>query len=753
MTTVAERKVIGKRATKVDALDRVTGKAVFGADFAMPGTLHGKVLRSPHPHAIIKKIDYSKALAVPGVKAVVTSADFPIAGAGTAGGELLINISDLRRLVVAEDKALFAGHPIAAVAATNPHIAEQALDLIQVDYEVLPPVENAIQGMQPQAPLLDSNRYTQSLGEKSSKPSNIATIHHLERGDVDKAFQECNVVIERRYETQMVHQGYIEPQACSALVDADGKITVWTTSQGSFNVKGQLVALLQLPQNMVKVVPLEIGGGFGGKIIVMLETLAVMLSKKSGRPVKMVMSREEVLKATGPGSPTYIKLKTGVKGDRLYAVEGEFIYDAGAFPGSPVGAGLNVALGPYKVENMRVKGYDVVTNKPRVQAYRAPGGTPAAYAMESQVDLMAEAMDMDPVEFRLRNGVQEGDLMANNQPFNRIGLKEVLERVKSHPSWNIPINGKYRGRGVASGFWTGAQLTSSAQVQVNADGTLSLMTGAVDLTGTRTTMQQICAEEFGVTPDKVHVSVGDTESVGYTDVSGGSRITYSMGTAVNRASQDAIAQMKQRAANQLKVNAEDIEFADGWFRVKGDPEKEVSFLELARTSRRGDGPIIGKGVVSKLAPAPEFAAHVVDVEVDPETGKVNVLNYTAFQDVGFAVNPTQVEGQMQGGASQGIGWALTEEYVWDKGILRNATLLDYRMPTALDLPMINTEIIEVPASDGPYGVRGVGEVPIVPPAGALANAVAKATGVRLYQLPMSPERVLKALRDKAKDKA
>ncbi len=748
---------MGTRVPKVDAPERVTGSAIFGADFSLPSMLHGKVLRSPHPHARIKGIDYTKALALEGVKAVVTCKDLPPkeTAVGTAGGELLIDIAHLRQTVVAHDKALYDGHPVAAVCATSPYIAQDALDLIEVDYEPLPVVENALDAMRPDSPLLHDDLYTETLGAKPDRPSNIAKHIELGRGDVEAGLREADVTIENTYTTSMVHQGYIEPQACVAEVRPDGRATVWTTTQGSFNIKKQLVIMLQVPHSQLRVVPLEIGGGFGGKIYVILEPLAVLLARKSGRPVKMVLTREEVFKATGPGSPTVIKIKTGARRDGiLTAISAELIYDAGAFPGSPVSAASIVGVTPYKVANLKVDGYDVLTNKPRVQAYRAPGGTPVAFAVESNMNMLAHALSMDPLEFRMKNAVEEGDPDAADQPLNRVGLKQVLERVAMHPAWTGKLEGVNRGRGMALGYWMGASLASSCNVSVNSDGTISLLLGSVDVTGVRTTMVQVAAEELGISPEDVSVTVGDTESVGYTDLSAGSRTTYSMSAAVREACLDALAQLKRRAATLLEVGEDAIEYRERTFRSRVSPDKSISLADVAKDSiQQGTGPITAKGTNNRLKSAHQFAAHVADVEVDPETGKVTLLNYTTFQDVGLAVNPQQVEGQMQGGATQGIAWALTESYYHEKGKLLNASLLDYRIPTALDMPMIGTELIEVPASDGPYGIRGVGEVPISPPPGAIADAIYNATGVRVTSLPMTPETVFWTIQAAKKEPA
>lgn len=750
-TTKTMDTYIGKSVEKVDALDRVTGKASFGADIHLPGMLHGKVLRSPHPHARIKKIDTEKALALSGVEAVITANDLPPIDRveGTVGGELLVSLLDLRKMTIAHDKALYDGHSIAAVAATTPEIAAQALDLIEVDYEILPTVEDAINAMEPSASLLHEDLYTKTLGERSNKPSNIAMYTESNRGSLDEGLANADLIHETTYSTKMVHQGYLEPTTAVAWVQADGKATIWSSTQGTFGIRRSLAQLLEFPLHKINVIPMEVGGAFGGKIYAILEPLAMLLSDKTRRPVKMVMSRAEVFRATGPGSPMHATIKTGTKKDgTLTACYAKIIMDAGAFPGSPIGGASVVSFGPYKVDNLKIEGYDVVTNKPRVQAYRAPGGTPIAFAVESHLDEVAEKLGIDPLDFRMINAAEEGDRGTNDQPYNRIGVKDVLKRISAHPCWKTPLDmGTHRGRGLALGYWQGATLTSSASIIVNSDGTITMLSGQVDLTGTRTTMQQIVAQEMQVPIENVTVRVGDTESTTYTDLSAGSRTGYSLGAAAHAACKDAISHLKIHAATQFEVDPADIEYTQGKFWVRENSEQNVTLAALAQNStRRASGPISGYGTVTRLQAAHQFAGHVVDVEVDIETGKVSILRYTTFQDVGKAINPVQVEGQMQGGAVQGIGWALTEYYHYKDGVLKNPTLLDYRIPTSLDIPMIDTEIIEVPASDGPYGVRGVGEVPIVPPAAALANAIYRATGTRMYSLPMTPEEVFKATR-------
>lgn len=749
----SELRYVGKRIPRVDAPERVTGQAAYGADIHLPGMLYGKAVRSPHPHARIKKIDTNKSQTVPGVKGIITAADLPaVEQAGVSfGGELMIALEHLRQFTLARDKVLFDGHTVAVVAATTPEAAEYAAELVDVEYEILPPVETVLEAMESGAPLLHDNLYTVTLGQRPTIPSNIAMITESSRGNVEKAFQESDVVLENTYETKMVHQGYIEPQAATARVEADGHVTVWTCTQGTYNVQRQLSALLEIPQDKLNIVPMEIGGGFGGKIYTILEPLVIMLAQKTHRPVKMVLTRAEVFRATGPGSPAYMTVKTAANRDgKLTACYAKIVLDAGAFPGSPTAGASLVSFGPYNVDNLCIEAYDVVTNKPRVQAYRAPGGTQVGFAVESHMDQMAEVLGIGALDFRKINAVREGDLMTNDRPYSRIGLKDVLERVETHPAWTEPLEGTGRGRGLAVAFWLGTGPTSSVLVTIHSDGTVTHQSGQVDLTGTRTTMQQVTAEELQVPIEYVSVRVTDTNSSPYTDLSAGSRTTRALGTATQYGCKDALNQMKGHAANQLNVDISDVEYADRRFWVRNDSGRSMSWEDVAKASvRRHSGPVVGKGAVTRLQNAQAFAAHIADVEVDSETGKVKVLRYTAFQDVGKALNPTQVEGQMQGGAFQGIGWALTESYCYVDGKLTNPNLLDYRIPTALDLPMIDTEIIEVPISDDAYGARGVGEVPIVPPAAAIANAIYWAVGVRMRNLPMTPEAVFWAIQEKS----
>jgi xanthine dehydrogenase molybdenum-binding subunit len=645
---------------------------------------------------------------------------------------------------------------VAAVAATSPHIAEEALQLIQVDYEVLPSVLTLQDAMKEDAPLLHQDMTTRfrverfGRGDDTGNKSNIAGHIQHKLGDVVKGFKEAQVIVEREFHTQTVHQGYIEPHVSTASWSPDGRVTIWTSTQGAFAIRSATAAILGIPESQVKVIPLEIGGGFGAKAITYLDPVAAVLSRKTGRPVKMLMSRKEVFEGTGPTSATYMRCKIGATREgEITAGQLYLAYEAGAFPGSPVGGGALTGLAPYKIENVLVDGYDVVCNKQKVQAYRAPGQPQAAFAVEAVIDELAEQLAMDPLEFRLKNAVKEGDRMPNGVAHSRFGCREVEEAMKAHPHYNTPLEGPNRGRGVAVGFRWQAGQTSSATINVNSNGTINLITGSVDIGGTRTAVAMQAAEVLGLKAEEVFPTVVDTDTIGYTATTGGSRIAFDTGLAAITAAEEVKRQMMTRAALIWEVQVEDVEFRDGIFLCRKNPEDRITFKELAGRLVRTGGPITCSASANSTGVGPIFAGNIVDVEVDPETGKVDILRYTAFMDAGQAVHPSYVEGQMQGGTVQGIGWALNEEYFYTQGgAMANSSFLDYRMPTSLDVPMIDTVIIEVPNPRHPFGLRGVGEVPIIPPLAALANAIYHATGVRMNKLPMSPSAILEALETK-----
>ena len=732
--------VVGTRPIRHDGADKVTGRALYGADFDTAGLLHGKILRSPHAHARIRSVDTSAAEALPGVAAVVVSADFASdADAVIDLGESETTLKWLRDNVLASDKALYRGHAVAGVAAANPHVAEEAVALIKVDYEVLPPVVTVEQAMADGAPILHDSLKTKELGEETDTVSNVAEHFQHKKGDTAKGFAEADVVVEREYRAKTVHQGYIEPHNATALWNADGRLHVWCSTQGAFTVRDAMAQLLDMPVSNIRVTPMEIGGGFGGKIPVYLEPVAALLSRKTGQAVKMVMSRADVFEASGPTCGSWSRVKIGAKRDgTITAAEVDLACEAGAYPGSPVGAGAMCALAAYDIENGSVDGYDVVVNKPKTAAYRAPGAPNAAFAVEQAVDELAQKLGMDPIDLRLKNAAKEGTRRVDGPTFNRVGLVETLEAMRDHPHYSAPL-GENQGRGVAVGFWFNIGFDSAVNLAVNADGTVNLTEGSTDIGGTRASIAMQAAEVLGIPAEDIRPSVVDTDSIGFTAVTGGSRTTFATGWAAYEAAQSVKSQMIERAAKIWEVDADSVEMDKGVISSKSDPELSVTFAELAAQLGGSGGGISGAASVSPTGVGGSFAGNIVDVEVDPETGKTDVTRFTAFQDVGKAIHPSYVEGQMQGGSVQGIGWALNEEYYMNEdGGMVNSTLLDYRMPTSLDLPMIDTVIVEVANPGHPFGVRGVGEANIVPPTPAVANALQRATGRRLFETPMNP---------------
>jgi xanthine dehydrogenase molybdenum-binding subunit len=741
--------VLGQRPVRHDGADKVTGKAVYTSDLQLPGAAqaHGRIVRSPHAHARIKKIDASQALKMPGVLAVVTHADFPDLAAkfavmGEAGA---VNLAHLAANCLANKKVLYRGHAVAAVAATSPHLAEEAAAKIQVEYEVLPSVTWVLDAMKPDAPILHDDLRTDEMGKKGDQPTNVTVKMVFEKGNIADGFQQADAVIEREFRTASVHQGYIEPHAATAMWNEDGRLKVWCATQGAFNARQQVAELLQIPLSRVVVVPCEIGGGFGGKIAVYLEPVAALLSRKCGRPVKMTMQRNEVFEGTGPTPGSFVRVKLGAKKDgTLVAGEAWLAYDCGGFPGGVVGPGAMCVFSCYDLPHARVEAYDVVNNKPHTQAYRAPGSTQAAFACEQVVDELCQKLKLDPIEFRLKNAAKEGTRRVDGPVYPRIGFVETLEAAKKSEHWKSKLSGKNRGRGIAAGFWFNIGGASSCSASVSDDGSVNLVEGSTDIGGTRTSVAMQLAETLGITAEDVRPQVADTDSVGYTFLTGGSRVTFATGLAAYKLGLDLQEKMKDRAARLWDCQPADVRVEDGVYCHNGE---RLTFKELAgKIAAKSLEPVVGQASVAPEGSTNGFGVHIADVEVDPDTGKVTVLRYTAIQDAGKAVHPSYVEGQMQGGAVQGIGWALNEEYWFDdQNRMRNASFLDYRMPTSLDVPMIDTIIVEVPNPSHPFGVRGVGETPIVPPPATIANAIHAATGKRFTELPMSPPKVWKGL--------
>jgi CO/xanthine dehydrogenase Mo-binding subunit len=746
----ASLKVVGTRPIRPDGVDKVIGRAAFGADMTMPGMLWGKVKRSPHAHARIVSIDTGKALALPGVKAVVTAADFPeIPSEEAFIGEGPMNFRDLSYNCMAHRKVLYDGHAVAAVAAISPAIAEEALDLIDVQYEVLPYVIDVEDAMKPDAPVLHDDLFTSGVDPKPAKPSNIAKRITFTKGDFATGWKEAEVTIERRYTSQPVHQAYIEPHACVVSIGADNQCTIFSSSQGQFMVRAYCAKLLGIDLANIRAIPAEIGGGFGGKTLVYLEPVALALAKKTGRPVKIVMSREEVFRGTGPAAGGVYEVKLGAKKDgRIVAAELVVKLQAGAFPGSPVGPACMCGFAMYDIPHVSIVGYDVVSNRPKVAAYRAPGAPNSTFGTESCLDELARMLNIDPLKLREINAAKDGSKAAHGPTWANIGYLQTVEAAQNHPHMKIPL-GPNQGRGIASGFWFNIGGESSASVHINEDGTASVVEGNPDIGGSRASMAMMAAEVLGLPYEQVRPIVGDTSQAGYCFLTGGSRVTFATGMAVTQAAEKVVAELKKRAAMIWDISPEAVEWKDGKAYPAGPNAgsfEPLSVQEIALKAGRTGGPIAAEVSINAQGAGAGFATHICDVEVDRETGHVKVLRYTAIQDVGRAIHPSYVEGQIQGGVTQGIGWALNEEYVYDKqGRLDNPGFLDYRVPVASDLPMIDAVMIEVPNPRHPFGARGVGEVPIVPPMAAVANAVRDAVGLAMRDLPISPPKLRAAL--------
>ena len=734
-------KVVGTRPPRPDGLDKVTGRARYGADMSAPGMLIGLCLRSPHAHARIVSIDTSAAEAMTGVKAVVTRADFTHTPEDQGTRDVLDN-------VMAGEKALYDGHTVAAVAATSRSVARAALKAIKVEYDVLPHVVDVDEAMKPDAPVLHEGRQQESVPAGYSQ--NVLARSQYGHGDIEAGFAEADLVIERSFTTAATHQGYIEPHACLATMGNDGQGDLWCCTQGHYMVRNTCSAIMGMDAGRLKVTASEIGGGFGGKTTVFLEPVALMLSKKTGKPVKMTMAREEVLRASGPTSSTSIDIKIGVtKSGKITAAQGEFRYQSGAFYAMNGALGAMCGFAPYDLENLKSVGWEVVTNRPKAAAYRAPGAPMAAFAVESVMDELAKELDMDPIELRLMNASDEGTKSAYGPTYPAIGLKATLEAAKAHPHWSAPL-GPNQGRGMGCGFWFNFGGDTCVSLMINPDGTVSLSEGNPDIGGSRASMSMMAAEELGIPYEQVRTVIADTATLGQNEVTDGSRVTFAVGLATIKAARHAIEIMKTRAAATWGIEPEAVEWVDGAAQPAGPNAGKfppMTLKDIAAIASNTGGPISGHFEVNAEGAGVSFGTHIADTEVDPETGAVKVLRYTVFQDAGKAVHPDYVEGQLQGGAVQGIGWALNEEYIYgEDGTLQNAGYLDYRIPVASDLPMIDPVILEIPNPGHPYGVRGVGETGIVPPLATLANAVSRAAGVRMTSLPMSPPKLLAAIK-------
>ena len=761
MKTTRDVRGVGLSIPRPDGPEKVTGRVEYVADIKRRGLLHAKLLRSPHAHARIVRIDTSKARALRGVRAVLTAADIP---------ELKRKAPTRAHAVLAIDRAVFAGQPVAAVAADEIEIAEEALDLIEVEYQVLPAAVDPIRAMQPGAPpvaelgteadtseALAHSAVAMAKGETPTKAVNVSQTAHVKRGDVAKGFAESEVVLEHTYRVPMVHQGYLEPHAVLAEWDSTGQLTLWASTQGSFNTRSEVADVLGIEENRIKVIPVECGGGFGGKIRALCEPITALLARATCRPVRYVMTRHEELEAGMPAPQVIIRLKTGVKRDgTLMALEAETILESGAFSGTVLAVSAVFLGSLYRWPAFDIKGSEVLTHKPSVAAYRAPVAPQTIFAIDSQMQALARALGVDPIEFRARHLSRPGEPMVNNQPWASNGGHEVLARAAAHPFWKERAAWKagapphrLRGTGLSLGGWLGGLQPTGATVRLNPDGGLSVLTGQVDIAGTNIALAQIAASAYGVDIEKVKITTGDTDVAPVTGLSAGSKTIYTVGVAVMQAAQDARRQTLEIAAGELEAAVEDLELVDGRVVVRGMPDRGITLTQIGRKGNLYMSkvpPVLGTAHPAFSQQAPAFAAEIARVELDPGTGELTLHGFVVVQDAGRAINPLAVEGQMQGGAVQSLGIALTEALTYDDtGRLTNPSLLDYRKLTAADLPDIEPIIVEVPSPNGPFGARGVGEPPIVPAPAAIANAVEDATGQRLTECPLTPERIALAL--------
>ena len=748
---MAEFNVLGKSLVRVDAFDKVTGHATYAGDVYLPEMLMCKVLTSTRSHARIVSIDTSEAEALPGVRGVITGRDFP---------DVYFGSGALRdRRVMARDEVFYIGEPVAAVAADDEITAVEALSLIKVQYEDLDAIVNPVASLTGSSttvhPDLESfEGYAFALG------GNNCTMLDADRGDVDAAFAEADQIIEETYHTQPINQGFLEPMACVANEEANGRLTVWASTQGPYQVRQQLASVLDMSIGNIKIIAMEMGGGFGAKLRLALEAFPVLLAMKTHRPVKLVNTREETFTLNGPRLETNIYLKTAVTSDgKITAREARSIFDVGAYLGAGPNSGVGHGLGAYDVPNFRLRSYGVYTNKIYVGSYRASGVADMTFAVESHMDVIAHRLGIDPLEFRRHNALKEGDVSVSGARIPRHGLAEVMDALKDKMSQpgngSDEANGKVaRGVGIAVGEWRSGSGPSTASISVNEDGTVGLLTGSVDISGSDTSLAQIAAEVMGLELDQVIVAKRDTDLAPFTGPSGGSRIVYSQGKAVQMAAEDARDKLMALAADRLGVQPDALECEGGAVYVMDNPPQSIGLGQLARMSlsSRG-GPVVGNASLSSMPYNPVFNAQGAEVLVDRETGQVRVTRFVQAQDVGLAVNPMGVEGQLEGGAVQGIGRALSEEIQIDPdtGQVRNASLATYLMPLAIDMPEIENVLVEVPSEDGPFGLRAVAEPPGFGPPAAIANAIYDAVGVRIRTLPLSPERVLAAMQGREPD--
>jgi len=719
---------------------KVDGSTRFTADLDLPGLLHVQLVLSHLPSARIRSIEVTAAASSPGVVAVVTGADLPEVEAGGPDKPLAV------------DRVFYSGQPVVAVVADSEAAASDAASLVEIEFDALPPVTGADQAMRDDAPEVleadaegsegDASMHgaaTESESTTVRRPRNVSSVASLKRGDVAAGFAAADTVVKASYRLSGVHHSFIEPHVSVVRPEPGGGMTIWAPTQGPFAVRDEIANLLDVAPHEVRVIPMPVGGGFGGKVM-LLESILVLLARKVRRPLRLSLTRQQEFLVGHPAPAARFDIELGAKRDgSLTALKARYDYDNGATGGWHAGITGSFLGGTYRIPNFELTGYEVATNKTPTDAYRAPGGPQAYFALESAMDELATALGMDPIELRLHNASREGDPTADGSRWPRIAMVECLEAARRHPLYTAPVVAG-EGVGIALGSWGGARSPAAAGCRVEPDGTVSVMIGSPDISGSSTGLALIAAEAFGISPEKVRVDIGDTSVAPQGPMAAGSQVTYSVGGAVYEAALEARRQLLEIATEQLEVAPEDLEIVDGRVTVKGVPDRFVEITRLVALSTEFMGryrPINAMGRSAVQSASPAFTVHIARVRADAETGAFQLTGYAAIQDVGRAINRPEAEGQVHGGAVQSLGRALGEQLAYDgDGQLRSGSFLDYDVPTADQVPDVDVQLVEVPSPVGPLGAKGVGEPPAIPGAAALTNALARATGIRVRELPI-----------------
>ena len=736
--------------TRAEGPDKVTGQSQYAADIARPGMLWGKVLRSPFPHAKILNVDTSRASQLAGVHAVITGADLP----DRRVGRLLRDIP-----VLARDKVRFAGEKVVAVAAETPDLAEEALLLVDVEYEPLPAIFDPLEAMEDSAPTLHENMESYAgLPQPPSGINNVFARNAWSKGDIEQGFRESELVFEHTFTAQLMHQAYIEPHACVVEVDDAGRVQIWANNKGPFMLREQLSAVWDLPKEGIRVNPCSIGGDFGGKGSFMDVPLCYYLAIHSQRPVKMVMDYIQELMAGNPRHPGIITLKTGLKRDgRIWARQARTVFNSGAYGAFKPRVhlrGADHSGGPYNIPHVQIDSYMVYTNNVPCGHMRSPAKPQVGFAVESHMDMIAHELGLDPYEFRRRNILKSGDTSPIGEAWQDIRAEEALRQAAQAAGWGKPKESPSFGRGMAIADQTQGSGQSTATVSIDGSGgdsgQVTLFMSLWDTgTGASTIMRQVVAEALTVPVEDVSIVIRDTDAVDFESGPGGSRVTYTAGQAVLGAANQLKERLSLLAAEYLSSPVELIQQrADGQFFVSGQPEKSLTVKEVAGRALLATGQPLTGAMTHTSAPSEvtSYAAQVAEVEVDRDTGEVTVKKIYTVHDVGTILNPITHQGQIEGGVIQGLGYALMEEIISEDGQVSTLSLGDYKIPTMPDIPELETRLLEPAVGQAPYQTKGIGENSNIPVAGAIANAVYDAVGVRILDLPITSEKVLKALK-------